>query len=66
YYILDMDDLVCWKIWGCRREAVGLLKALSSNTQHALNMAEAGYFKPLVHYLKEGSDMSKILMATAI
>ncbi|GAA0167481.1 hypothetical protein LIER_22407 [Lithospermum erythrorhizon] len=29
-------------------------------------MAEAGYFKPLVHYLKEGSDMSKILMATAI
>ncbi|KAG9160144.1 hypothetical protein Leryth_015039 [Lithospermum erythrorhizon] len=43
-----------------------ILKALSSNTQHALNMAEAGYFKPLVHYLKEGSDMSKILMATAI
>ncbi|XP_022764813.1 U-box domain-containing protein 44-like [Durio zibethinus] len=43
-----------------------LLNALSSNTQNALHMAEAGYFKPLVHYLKEGSDMSKILMATAI
>ncbi|XVF24396.1 hypothetical protein REPUB_Repub13aG0124400 [Reevesia pubescens] len=43
-----------------------LLNALSSNTQNALHMAEAGYFKPLVHYLKEGSDMSKILMATAM
>lgn len=48
------------------KNAAKILKALSSNTQHALNMAEAGYFKPLVHYLKEGSDMSKILMATAI
>ncbi|KAK8973429.1 hypothetical protein V6N11_054848 [Hibiscus sabdariffa] len=43
-----------------------LLNALSSNTQNALHMAEAGYFKPLVHYLMEGSDMSKILMATAL
>ncbi|XVF82092.1 hypothetical protein PTKIN_Ptkin16aG0016600 [Pterospermum kingtungense] len=43
-----------------------LLNALSSNTQNALHMAEAGYFKPLVHYLKEGSDMIKILMATAM
>ncbi|XVF00305.1 hypothetical protein REPUB_Repub03eG0273400 [Reevesia pubescens] len=43
-----------------------LLNALSSNTQNALHMAEAGYFKPLVHYLKECSDMSKILMATAM
>ncbi|KAG6679833.1 hypothetical protein I3842_13G010900 [Carya illinoinensis] len=43
-----------------------LLNALSSNTQNALHMAEAGYFKPLVQYLKEGSDMSKILMATAL
>ncbi|XVE86116.1 hypothetical protein DITRI_Ditri18aG0010500 [Diplodiscus trichospermus] len=43
-----------------------LLNALSSNTQNALHMAEAGYFKPLVHYLREGSDMSKILMATAM
>lgn len=31
-----------------------LLNALSSNTQNALHMAEAGYFKPLVQYLKEG------------
>ncbi|OMO75678.1 Armadillo [Corchorus capsularis] len=43
-----------------------LLNALSSNTQNALHMAEAGYFKPLVHYLDEGSDMTKILMATAM
>ncbi|CAA3022577.1 U-box domain-containing 44-like [Olea europaea subsp. europaea] len=48
------------------RDARKLLNAMSSNTQHALHMAEAGYFKPLVHYLKEGSDMSKVLMATAI
>ncbi|KAG9138250.1 hypothetical protein Leryth_001464 [Lithospermum erythrorhizon] len=48
------------------KNASKILKSLSSNTQHALNMAEAGYFKPLVHYLKEGSDMSKILMASAI
>ncbi|KDO83210.1 hypothetical protein CISIN_1g003146mg [Citrus sinensis] len=47
-------------------DAGKLLNALSSNTQNALHMAEAGYFKPLVQYLKEGSDMSKILMATAL
>ncbi|KAL5708334.1 hypothetical protein ACHQM5_019140 [Ranunculus cassubicifolius] len=43
-----------------------LLSALSSNTQDVLHMAEACYFKPIVQQLKEGSDMSKILMATAI
>lgn len=48
------------------RDARKLINAMSSNAQHALHMAEAGYFKPLVHYLKEGSDMSKVLMATAI
>ncbi|KAG8656701.1 U-box domain-containing protein 44 [Manihot esculenta] len=47
-------------------DAGKLLVALSNNTQNALHMAEAGYFKPLVRYLKEGSDMGKILMATAI
>ncbi|KAL6980995.1 hypothetical protein U1Q18_022631 [Sarracenia purpurea var. burkii] len=47
-------------------DAGKLLNALSSNTQNALHMAEAGYFKPLVQYLKEGSDMSMILMATAL
>ncbi|XP_056164398.1 U-box domain-containing protein 44-like isoform X2 [Syzygium oleosum] len=47
-------------------DAHKLLNALSSNTQNALHMAEAGYFKPLVQYLKEGSDMSKILMASAL
>ncbi|KAL8268634.1 hypothetical protein R6Q59_002432 [Mikania micrantha] len=47
-------------------DAGKLLATLSSNTQNALHMAEAGYFKPLIKYLTEGSDMSKILMATAI
>ncbi|XP_076901779.1 U-box domain-containing protein 44-like [Bidens hawaiensis] len=47
-------------------DAGKLLAALSSNTQNALHMAEAGYFKPLIKYLTEGSDMSKVLMATAI
>ncbi|KAK6933857.1 hypothetical protein RJ641_036751 [Dillenia turbinata] len=47
-------------------DAGKLLNALSGNTQNALHMAEAGYFKPMVQYLKEGSDMSKILMATAL
>ena len=32
-----------------------LLIALSSNTQNVLLMAEAGYFVPLVQYLKEGN-----------
>ncbi|KAG0487910.1 hypothetical protein HPP92_006721 [Vanilla planifolia] len=43
-----------------------LLAALSSKTQNVLLMAESGYYTPLVHYLKEGSDMKKVLMATAI
>ncbi|KAF5729309.1 hypothetical protein HS088_TW21G01472 [Tripterygium wilfordii] len=47
-------------------DAGKLLKALSSNTQNALHMAEAGYFKPLVQCLREGSDMTKILMATSL
>ncbi|KAJ8565785.1 hypothetical protein K7X08_008361 [Anisodus acutangulus] len=47
-------------------DAANLLNSLSGNTQYALHMAEARYFKPLVHYLNQGSDMSKILMATAV
>ncbi|KAH6823693.1 hypothetical protein C2S53_004429 [Perilla frutescens var. hirtella] len=43
-----------------------LLNSMSTNTQHALHMAEAGYFKPLIKYLKEGSEMSKVLMASAL
>ena len=43
-------------------DAGKLLNALSSNTQNALHMAEAGYFKPLVHYLKEGNFSSFILL----
>ncbi|CAL5398462.1 unnamed protein product [Camellia sinensis] len=58
--ILNGDDLVA------SHDAGKLLNDLSKNTQNALHMAEAGYFMPLVQYLKEGSDMSKILMATAL
>ena len=36
------------------QDAAKLLDILSSNTQNALHMAEAGYFKPLVQYLKKG------------
>ncbi|KAF2954308.1 hypothetical protein DAI22_01g471800 [Oryza sativa Japonica Group] len=51
---------------GTHDDAEKLLHMLSSNPQNVLLMAEAGYFRPLIHYLKEGSDMNKILMATAI
>ncbi|CAA6654093.1 unnamed protein product [Spirodela intermedia] len=47
-------------------DARKILDALSVHTQNVLLMAEAGYFKPMLHYLKRGSDMNKILMATAI
>ncbi|KAL8542167.1 hypothetical protein ACS0TY_003143 [Phlomoides rotata] len=47
-------------------DAKMLLNSMSTNTQHALHMAEAGYFKPLIKYLKQGSEMSKVLMATAL
>ncbi|CAL4959471.1 unnamed protein product [Urochloa decumbens] len=47
-------------------DAEKLLHILSSNPQNVLLMAEAGYFRPLIQYLKEGSDMNKVLMATAI
>lgn len=36
-------------------DAKMLLNSMSSNTQHALHMAEAGYFKPLIKYLKQGN-----------
>ncbi|CAI8596021.1 unnamed protein product [Vicia faba] len=58
--ILNGDDSVA------SHDAGKLLDILSSNNQNALHMAEAGYFRPLVQYLKEGSDMNKILMATAL
>lgn len=34
-----------------------LLNFMSSNTQYALHMAEAGYFKPLIKYLKQGTSL---------
>ncbi|XP_054805898.1 U-box domain-containing protein 44-like isoform X2 [Prosopis cineraria] len=58
--ILNGDDPVA------SHDSSKLLDILSSNSQNALHMAEAGYFKPLVQCLKEGSDMTKILMATAL
>lgn len=36
-------------------DATTLLNLLSCNTQYALHMAEAGYFKPLIKYLKQGT-----------
>ncbi|KAG7031942.1 U-box domain-containing protein 43, partial [Cucurbita argyrosperma subsp. argyrosperma] len=58
--ILNGDD----QIASCN--ARKLLNVLSVNTQNVLHMAEAGYFKPMVQHLKEGSDMNKILMATGL
>lgn len=46
--IFNGEDEVASGDAGC------LLNSLSSNSQYVLNMAEAGYFKPLVHYLKQG------------
>jgi vacuolar protein 8 len=39
---------------GTHDDAEKLLHILSSNPQNVLLMAEAGYFRPLIHYLKEG------------
>lgn len=43
-------------------DAGKLLIALSSNTQNVLLMAEAGYFVPLVQYLKEGNCEKKLFI----
>ena len=50
--LLNGDDPIA------SHDAGKLLNCLSSNTQNALHMAEAGYFKPLVQYLKEGDNKS--------
>lgn len=47
-------------------DAGKLLTSLSSNTQNALHMAEAGYFKPLVKYLNEGKLKERILLFGAL
>ncbi|KAJ4804774.1 U-box domain-containing protein 43 [Rhynchospora pubera] len=54
------DDLIA------KSNAEKLLGTLSNSTQNVLLMAEAGYFAPMIHLLNEGSDMNKILMASAI
>jgi vacuolar protein 8 len=38
-----------------------LLNILSSNPQNVLLMAEAGYFRPLIEYLKEGINHCTML-----
>ena len=40
---------------GTHDVAEKLLHILSSNPQNVLLMAEAGYFRPLIHYLKQGT-----------
>jgi vacuolar protein 8 len=46
---------------GTNDDAEKLLHILSSNPQNVLLMAEAGYFRPLIHYLKEGISSCTIL-----
>lgn len=43
-----------------------LLSNLSSNNQNVVQMAEANHFKPLAQQLGEGSERTKILMASAL
>ncbi|KAH7428602.1 hypothetical protein KP509_09G008100 [Ceratopteris richardii] len=47
-------------------DAKKLLQNLASNNQNVVQMAEANYFKPLVHLLLKGPEMTKVLMATAL
>lgn len=47
--ILNGDDPIA------SHDAAKLLTELSRNSQNALLMAEAGYFKPLVQHLEEGN-----------
>eukprot|EP00850_Spirogloea_muscicola_P000805 SM000003S11050 [mRNA] locus=s3:489668:494857:- [translate_table: standard] len=43
-----------------------MLERLSSNDQNVVQMAEANHFKPLAIRLNQGSDMTKIVMASAL
>ena len=67
--LLDLSEVPCvrrriGRIKGCifvlvsslnaSPDARKLLDCLSGNTQNALHMAEAGYFKPIVHHLAKG------------
>ena len=51
---------------GTHDVAEKLLHILSSNPQNVLLMAEAGYFRPLIHYLKEGILIFSTLRYTNI
>ncbi|KAH8951118.1 hypothetical protein BDL97_09G009800 [Sphagnum fallax] len=47
-------------------DARKLLEHLSNNDQNVVQMAEANHFSPLILRLSEGSDMTKVLMASAL
>lgn len=49
---------------GTNDDAEKLLHILSSNPQNVLLMAEAGYFLPLIQYLKEGITSCTMLKTT--
>lgn len=46
---------------GTNDDAEKLLHILSSNPQNVLLMAEAGYFRPMIEYLKEGINPCTML-----
>ncbi|RWR86599.1 U-box domain-containing protein 44-like protein isoform X1 [Cinnamomum micranthum f. kanehirae] len=48
------------------RDAKELLERLSFDNQNVVQMAKANYFNPLLQQLSSGSDVSKMIMATAL
>lgn len=61
--------LVTMSSSGCKEaaeDAKRLLGNLSNNNQNVVQMAEANYFKPLVHLLLEGPEMTRVLMASVL
>ncbi|CAI5476332.1 unnamed protein product, partial [Closterium sp. Yama58-4] len=48
------------------KDAAAVLQQLASNDQNVVQMAEANHFKPLAERLTTGSDMTRIVMASAL
>ncbi|CAI5966135.1 unnamed protein product [Closterium sp. NIES-65] len=48
------------------KDAAAVLQQLASNDQNVVQMAEANHFKPLADRLTTGSDMTRIVMASAL
>lgn len=48
------------------KDAAAVLHQLASNDQNVVQMAEANHFKPLAERLSSGSDMTRIVMASAL